>query len=212
MGENIEARQTAFDRIRRSMNVPMSVEISYVGSLLLLTALGSAYAFRSGGSVFLLGAALVLVAAVGFEYRTLSGGWRHRQRAVERAEPVPCSVCDTHVINKSDWVGLWDRNRYLPVVEFVYERAGERERSFFAYPYGVHTSSFDEQTSAREASQMTELAGDTAYYDPETEQAFLFDDPNDAVWWGHQKDFARTLLYRLVVASAVLFVGQTLHV
>ncbi|WP_459193633.1 hypothetical protein [Halosimplex sp. J119] len=90
-----------------------------------------------------------------------------RAATEERAEQLAAAVVEEHAANPH-------RHGARPA-------SGER-RSYRAFPDGVHETSVGREAAREDARSLAEEAGDTAYYDPRTDQAFLFDDPKVGVY------------------------------
>jgi len=96
----------------------------------------------------------------------------------ERAEPVSCTVEDSHICEIA--YGYYGGQRsYYPAVEFCYERDGDTHWSVYPYPDGI-----SERHSLRDAQSLADeiasAADGAAYYDPQTDQAFLINEPQMA--------------------------------
>lgn len=264
MSDAVGDRHAAFSRIRNRVQLPWV----YVGLLIGYFALwqvflGLVYDAESNAYAVVLGYGAVGVALAWLAFWNCRSALGRRRRIVERAEPVSCSIAETHVIQKSIRRRSFWLERFVPVVEFTYEldgvgAAGEQsagasaevpedsavpeipegpvseeradriaeeiveattenagsddgpapadwgspsvvgaglvegeQRSFYAFPDGVHES-FRLRSEADEvARDLRERAGDTAYYDPKTHQAFLFDDPKGEVLRGQHDALLR---------------------
>ena len=164
-----------------SSNDERFVWLYIIMSLLLLAVALYLGPDTSRGIPFVLGFSVIAVAA-GFLVYVLyrRDCWKREQRLraiANRAVPVPCTVEDSHAcdIRESsdpDW-------GYCPAVEFTYQRNGTTNWSVYPFPDGIsHQSSKEE---AKQGAEWIEKQADgTAYYDPETDQAFLHNEPQTA--------------------------------
>lgn len=120
----------------------------------------------------------------------------------ERAVPVPCTVEDSHACdiresNDPEW-------GFCPAVEFTYQRNGATNWSVYPFPDGISHQGTREEAQEG-AERLADLADGTAYYDPETDQAFLHNDPQTAAvsqWSG--SILQNVFMYCIAILTAIL--------
>lgn len=202
MGE-LERR---FDAMRDNISNDKRFEWLYIVLTLLLLAVALHLGQTSRGTPFLLGF-VALAAGAGYLvyalYRRDCSKREERLRSIaDRAVPVPCTVEDSYVCDiRGDNDPEWG---YCPAVEFSYQRNGATNLSVYPFPDGISHQSTREE--ARQGAEwLASQADGTAYYDPETDQAFLHKEPQTAAvrqWYGSV--LQNVFMYCMALVAVIL--------
>lgn len=147
---------------------------------------------------------IAVPAFLGGYYLWLRRECTRRRQMIARAEEVPCSVENTDVVVR----GKFSKGppQYVPVVEFTYEHDGTERRSQNGYP--GRASGRTRSLNPAQASAETFADAERAYYDPETDQAFLVDDPR----CGMAGQLMKSLVLALVGAFLSVLFGAMIAV